>query len=158
MMSYDGHVDINLHIQTIRRDLEASASLGDEGIAEAGRRLSDAIEPSLRLRLFDVLADAAVGLSGQLGDAHVEVRLVGSEPELVFVSDQPAADEPASGDDLSARITLRLPEGLKAQVETAAGRDGVSTNAWIVKALSRALEPRTTTRRSGNRLQGYARS
>jgi predicted HicB family RNase H-like nuclease len=150
-------VDINLHIQTIRRDLEASASLGDEGIAEAGRRLADAIEPSLRLRLFDVLADAALGLSGQLGDAHVEVRLVGSDPELVFVSDQAAGDA-APGDDLSARITLRLPEGLKAQVETAAGRDGISTNAWIVRALARALEPRTATRRSGNRLQGFARS
>ncbi len=146
-----------MHIQTIRRDLEASASLGDEGIAEAGRRLADAIEPSLRLRLFDVLADAALGLSGQLGDAHVEVRLVGSDPELVFVSDQ-AADDAAPGDDLSARITLRLPEGLKSQVETAAGRDGISTNAWIVRALARALEPRTATRRSGNRLQGFARS
>ena len=147
-----------MHIQTIRRDLEASASLGDEGIAEAGRRLVDAIEPSLRLRLFDVLADAALGLSGQLGDAHVEVRLVGSDPELVFVSDQASADDAAPGDDLSARITLRLPEGLKAQVEAAAGRDGISTNAWIVRALARALEPRNATRRSGNRLQGFARS
>lgn len=151
-------MDLNLHLQTIRRDLEASASLGDEGIAEAGRRLADAIEPSLRLRLFDVLADAALGLSGQLGDAHVEVRLVGSDPELVFVSDQAAADDASPGDDLSARITLRLPEGLKAQVETAAGRDGISTNAWIVRALARALEPRNATRRSGNRLQGFARS
>jgi hypothetical protein len=151
-------VDINLHIQTIRRDLEASASLGDERIAEAGRRLADAIEPSLRLRLFDVLADAALGLSGQLGDAHVEVRLVGSDPELVFVPDQAPTDDAAPGDDLSARITLRLPEGLKAQVEIAAGRDGISTNAWIVRALARALEPRTATRRSGNRLQGFARS
>ena len=64
---------------------------------------------------------------------------------------------PAPGDDLSARITLRLPETLKAGVEAAAAREGVSANAWIVRALARALEPRAA-RRSSNRLQGFARS
>ena len=65
---------------------------------------------------------------------------------------------PAPGDDLSARITLRLPEALKAQVEAAASREGVSTNAWIVRALSRANEPQSARTRSGNRLQGFAQS
>ena len=88
------------------------------------------------------------------------MRLAGRDPELVFVDDPPRPDEPpAPGDDLSARITLRLPEALKGQVEVAAAREGVSTNAWIVRALARALEQRpTATRRTGNRLQGYARS
>ncbi len=150
-------MDISLHIQTIRRDLEASASLGSDDVAEAGRRLADAVEPALRLRLLDVLSDAALGLSGQLGDAHVEVRIVGHDPELVFVQDQGSSDEAAPGDDLSARITLRLPEGLKSQVEAAASRDGISANAWIVRSLARSLEPRTT-RHTGKRLQGFARS
>ena len=58
----------------------------------------------------------------------------------------------------TARITLRLPEGLKARAEAAAAREGASTNTWLVRAVSRALEPRTTRIRTGNRLQGYAQS
>lgn len=150
-------MNLDLHIESIRRDLEASAALGGDEAAETGRRLVDAAEPSLRLRLLDLLSEAALGVSGQLGDGHVEVRLVGRDPELVVVSASEPADEPAPGDDLSARITLRLPESLKALVEAAAAREGVSANAWIVRALSRSLEPRTT-RRTGNRLQGFARS
>lgn len=150
-------MNINVYIETIRRDLEASAALGGDEAAETGRRLVDAAEPSLRLRLFDLLSEAALGVSGQLNDAHVEVRLVGRDPELVVVPETEPAEEPAPGDDLSARITLRLPEALKAQVEAAAAREGVSANAWIVRALHRSLEPRTA-RRTGNRLQGYARS
>ncbi len=150
---------MEIHVDAIRRDLAASASvLGDDSLAETVRRLVDASEPALRLRLLDVLAEAAVSLNGQLVSGHVEVRLAGREPELVYVDDPEAPEEPpAPGDDLSARITLRLPEALKASLESAAAREGVSTNAWIVRALARALEPRAT-RRSANRLQGFARS
>ena len=65
---------------------------------------------------------------------------------------------PAPGDDLSARITLRLPEALKVQIEAVASSEGVSVNAWIVRALSRSLEPRRGRARSGNRLQGFAQT
>ena len=82
----------------------------------------------------------------------------GRDPELVFVGEPVAPDEPpAPGDDLSARLTLRLPQGLKTSIEVAAAREAVSTNAWIIRALARALEPRAA-RRSSNRLQGFARS
>jgi hypothetical protein len=153
-------MEITIHVEAIQRDLEAAASLGDDAVAEAGRRLADAVEPSLRLQLLDVLGQAALGLSAQLPSGHVEVRLAGRDPELVFADAPPEPEEPpAPGDDLSARITLRLPEALKAQLEVAAARDGVSTNAWIVRALARSLEHRpAATRRTGNRLQGFARS
>jgi hypothetical protein len=151
-------MEITIHVEAIQRDLAAAAGLGDDDVARAGRRLADAVEPSLRLRLLDVLGQAALTLNGQLPAGHIEVRLAGRDPDLVFVDD-PTEEEPppAPGDDLSARITLRLPEGLKAQVETAAAREGVSANAWIVRALSRALEPRSSARRTSNRLQGFAR-
>ena len=150
---------MEIHVDAIRRDLVATASaLGDESLAESLRRLVDASEPALRLRLFDVLSEAALSLNGQLGSGHVEVRLAGRDPELVYVDDPLEADEPpAPGDDLSARITLRLPDSLKGSLEAAAAREGVSANAWVVRALARALEPRAT-RRSSNRLQGFARS
>jgi hypothetical protein len=150
---------MELHIDEIKRDLAAVvATLGDDDVVEQWRRLADALEPSLRLRLIDLLSEAALSLNAQLDVGHVEVRLAGRDPELVFV-DEPAVPEgpPTPGDDLSARITLRLPEGLKASLEVAAAREAVSTNAWIVRALARALEPRAA-RRSSNRLQGFARS
>ena len=149
------------HVKAIQADLAAAAALGDEAAAEAGRRLSEALESSLYVRLLDILTEAAMGLSGTLPAGHVEVRLAGREPELVFVADESgeAEPQPLPGDDTSARITLRLPESLKSSVETAAAGEGVSANAWIVRALARALEPRTTVRvRSGNRLQGFTQS
>jgi predicted HicB family RNase H-like nuclease len=149
------------HVKAIQADLAAAAALGGEAAADAGRRLSEAVESSLHLRLLDILSDAAVGLSNALGDGHVEVRFAGREPELVYVEDAAAASEPQPmpGDDLSARITLRLPESIKAAVEAAAAAEGISTNAWIVRALARSLEPRASRPvRTGNRIQGFAQS
>lgn len=149
------------HVQSIQSDLAAAATLGDDAIAEAGRRLSQAVESSLQLRLLDLLNQVAAEISSQLPSGHVELRLAGRDPELVYVEEQQA--EPAQsgpGDDgLTARITLRLPESLKVSVELAAGSEGVSTNSWLVRAIARALESRGSARgRSGNRLQGWAQS
>ena len=148
------------HVQAIQSDLAAAASLGDEASAEAGRRLSQALESSLHLRLLDLFTEVAVGLTAQLPSGHVEVRLAGRDPELVFVDEEPAvAQVSASAEDgLTARITLRLPEGLKVSVEMAAQREGVSTNSWLVRAIGRALEPRPARPGGRNRLQGFAQS
>jgi HicB-like protein involved in pilus formation len=150
---------MEIHIEGIREDLQAAAAaLGDEKLAAAFGRLADTAEPAMRLRIIDLLSEVALRLNVQLEYGHVEVRLAGREPELVYVDEPVAADEPpAPGDDLSARITLRLPDSLKTGLEGAAAREGISTNAWIVRALARALEPRAA-RRSSNRLQGFARS
>ncbi len=147
-------------MQAIQSDLASAAALGDEAAALAGERLGAAVEASLQLRLLDVLTEATLALNGQLSFGHVEVRLAGRDPDLVFVDDSSGQSEspPAPGDDLSARITLRLPEALKAQIEAAASREGLSANAWIVRGLARALEPQSSRGRSGNRLQGYAQT
>lgn len=149
------------YVQAIQSDLAAAAELGDEAIAEAGRRLSLAVEASLHLRVLDLLTEVAVALSAQLPSGRVEVRLAGRDPELVVVDDEPPSDSgtaTAGEDGLAARITLRLPESLKTQAENAAAREGVSTNTWLIRAIARAVEPRATRVRTGNRLQGYARS
>jgi HicB family len=146
------------HVSAVQTDLAAAAALGGESTAEAGRRLSDALESSLQLRLLDVLTEAALGLNASLPNGHVEVRLAGRDPELVYVEDVAAPDETVTAaDDMGARITLRLPEALKGSIEAAANREGVSTNSWVVRALKRSLEPRVRTR-TGNRIQGFARS
>lgn len=153
-------MDIEQHVQAIQADLASAAALGDEAAAVAGERLAVAVASSLQLRLLDVLTEATLALNAQLSSGHVEVRLAGRDAELVLIEDRAGESDstPYPGDDLSARITLRLPEALKMQVEALASSEGLSANAWIVRALSRSLEPRTGKTRIGNRLQGFANS
>ena len=148
-------MNLTIVIDSLKEELTATAELGDERAVLVGRRLADTLAANLRLRLLDVLSQAALELSSRLPSGHVEVRLAGQEPELVFVDEEP---EPGTvGEDLSARITLRLPEGLKGSVEAAAAREGVSVNTWLVRALARAVEqrPRQTP---GRRLSGWGQS
>ena len=149
------------HIHAIQEDLAAAASLAaDEATVEAGRRLTQALGSSLHLRLLDVVSETALALSDSV-PGRIEVRLAGRDPELVYIEEEEAEPEPmqaGADDSLSARITLRLPEGLKAQIEVAANIEGASVNTWIVRALQRGLEPRTRSVRTGRRLSGYADS
>ena len=147
------------YVDALLADLEAMASLGDEAVADAAQRLSQTLRASAGLRLLDLLGEAALEVSGQLPSGHVEVRLAGQEPSLVYVDEEPAEPSPTTAEDgASARITLRLSEALKTSVEAAAAREGVSVNTWIVRALNRAATAPTTVRRSGRRLTGYAES
>jgi hypothetical protein len=141
-------------VDGLRGDLEAIAGVGDDAVAQAARRLAQAIQAAAKLRLLDVLGEGALELSGQLPSGHVEVRLSGQDVELVYVEEE-HAPTPA-GDDASARITLRLPEALKTSVEGAAAREGVSVNSWIVRALARGLSGPAP--RVGSRLTGFGRS
>lgn len=148
------------HIHAIQEDLAAAAAIaGDEATVEAGRRLTQALGSSLHLRLLDVVSEAALALSGSV-PGRIEVRLAGRDPELVYIEEEEPEPAQAAGtdDSFSARITLRLPEGLKAQLEVAANLEGTSVNTWIVRALQRGLEPRTRSLRTGRRLSGYADS
>ena len=148
---------LDSHIQAIREDLANTARIGDEATAEAANRLSDALAATLHLRLLDLLGEAALEIAGQLGSARVEVRLAGREPELVVVMEEvDDSVQVAPGEEYSGRITLRLPETLKASVEAAAASEGISTNAWLVRSIARTLDRRPHAKRSRNRLQGYA--
>ena len=143
------------HLHAIQEDLAAAAALAaDELTADAARRLSQALGSSLHLRLLDVISEAAADLSAAI-PGRIEVRLAGRDPELVYV-DEESESAPAAEDPLTARITLRLPDSLKVQIDVAASREGVSTNSWIVRALSRGLDSRPS--RVGRRLTGYAES
>jgi len=137
-------------VDAVRADLEAAAAVGGEALVDAAGRLSAALDASMRLALLDALSEASMELSGQLAGGRIDVRLVGRDVELTYVADAPTP--PAAEDDSSARITLRLPERLKADAESAAAREGVSTNAWLVRAVSAAVGQR----RVGHRLRGYA--
>lgn len=143
-------------VAALQADLAAVAAVGDEATAEAARKLSIALEGSVGLRLVDAFAAAAVELSAQLPSGHIEVRLAGRDPELVYVEEERRAAPEAAEDGHTARITLRLPEALKRSIEAAASSEGVSINTWLVRALARAVSP--PTRRAGSRLTGFAKS
>jgi hypothetical protein len=143
-------------VEKLERDLASVAALGGDAVADAAERLIQALRGSASLRLMETLGEAALEISAQLPEGHVEVRLVGPDPELVYVpAEQTEAPTVSAEDGLTARITLRLPEGLKRDLESAAALAGVSLNAWLVRALNRSTAP--PPRRTSNRLTGYAR-
>jgi hypothetical protein len=149
-------MNLTIVLEGLQEDLQGLAELGDERSAQIARRLGDALGSNLRLKLLDLLSQAALELNAKLPSGHIEVRLAGQEPELVFVD---ATGESASsvGEELSARISLRLPESLKSAVEKASDAEGISTNAWLIRAIARATESRSV-HVSGKRLSGYAQS
>ena len=152
-------MELETHVQAVQAELASLAGIGDEHVAVAAERLSQALASSLRLRLLELLSEAALEVSSQLSSAHVEVRLAGQEPSLVYVEHQEATPAAPAEDGLAARITLRLPDSLKASVEGAAAKDGVSVNTWIVKALARGLTSAVASSgRIGSRLTGYGQS
>lgn len=145
-------------VDSLKADLTAVAELGDEATADAAGRLVVTLQASVGLRLLDALSEAALELNEKLPSGHVEVRLSGQDPELVYVGEEPEAQVGGAEAAYTARITLRLPEALKIGIEAAAGREGVSVNTWVVRALSRATTSGGPAAQSGNRLTGYARS
>ncbi len=148
-------MDLTPYVQAVRADLETVAGSDEASLAIADR-IGRALEPSLQLRLLDALGQAAQELNEQLPTGRIDVRLAGRDVQLAFAGDEPAPEAPATDDDSgTSRITLRMADALKARVEEQAGRDGVSVNTWLVRAVSRALEPR---RRSGRRITGMAQS
>jgi hypothetical protein len=149
-------MNLTIVLEGLQEDLQGLAELGDERSARIAQRLGEALASNLRLKLFDLLGQAALEVSSKLPSGHVEVRLAGQEPELVFV-DAASDNAGAAGEELTARISLRLPESLKSAVEKAADAEGVSTNTWLVRAIARQAESRPA-RFAGKRLTGYAQS
>ena len=148
-------MQLDSHVQAIQQELAAAAARGDDEAAEAARRMGEAIAATLHLHLLDLLGEAALEITGQIDPGRVEVRLAGRDPELVVISDEaPNTSQLGFGEEASGRITLRLPESLKAGIEAAADREGISTNAWLVRTIARTLEQRPP-RKSRNRMQGY---
>jgi hypothetical protein len=164
-------MDLSEYAESLRRELLAITRFAGEDITRAAEMLAESLDSSVRLALLDVLSAAAEEITASLDGAVIDLRLSGLEPEFVVTLHQDAAAGPASepadaGDDASqARITLRMPEGLKARVESAAATSGLSVNSWLVRAVARSLDtppgsgPSAKPRPSiGKRYTGFARS
>jgi hypothetical protein len=149
-------MDVTPFVETLQRDLQQAAdAAGPEGRAAADRMLL-ALEPAVRLTVLEVLSQAAAEITADLPAGTVEVRLRGREPELrvdVPPPAPPTEPSPPPGatpsevdeDGSVARVTLRIPEGVKNRAEELAATAGQSLNAWIVAVLRRATTDRAIT-------------
>jgi hypothetical protein len=180
-------MDITPYVEGLRRDLTAAAEAGGADAKAAAERLALALDPAVRLALMDALAQAAAEITSELPSGSVDVRLRGRGPE--FVVDVPTAALGAAAsasttppdaadhedeDDTVARITLRIPESLKAKAEELASRSGHSLNTWLVHTIRNATRehainvdidlssmplfgegPRGPGRRAGRRMTGW---
>jgi hypothetical protein len=63
-------------------------------------------------------------------------------PDLGSDQDEPADEGELDEDEPLSRISLRLPASVKARVDEQAAKDGISTNAWLVRAVMDALAER----------------
>jgi hypothetical protein len=111
--------------------------------------------------LLDALSAAADEITRDLAPGSVELRLRTGEPAFVVTPapvDEPGdagaappVMPPEAGDGETARINLRLPGQLKAGVERAASREGLSVNAWLVRVVAAVLARDASARRPPHR-------
>jgi hypothetical protein len=166
-------MNLELYVESINRQLAIAAEAGGDEAQALAERMTAPLESAIRLTLLDAMSAAADEITSELAPGSVELRLRTGEPEFVVTPaptdepDEPAADRyvaPETGEGAVARINLRLPEQLKADVEQAASRERLSVNAWLVRAVAAALNhedlerpPRAGGGRIGQSYKGWVR-
>ncbi|WP_406198838.1 hypothetical protein OH807_15405 [Kitasatospora sp. NBC_01560] len=159
-------MDLTPYVDNLRHELAVAAGAGGEEARALAERLTLPLESAARLTLLNALSAAMGEVTRDLAPGSVDVRLRGLDPEFV-VTAPPSSESfhdsgeqvpsmapsvvpsmpstasavPESEDGNTARINFRLPAHLKTRVEEAAGQEGLSVNAWLVRAVAAALEP-----------------
>ncbi|MBV2154127.1 toxin-antitoxin system HicB family antitoxin [Kitasatospora sp. SUK 42] len=177
-------MDLTPYVENLRNELAVAAATGGDEARALADRLTLPLESAVRLTLLNALSAAMGEVTRDLAPGSVDVRLRGLDPEFVVtappgsgdfhgdvppvapsmvppaVPSVPAASPvappvvPESDETGTARINLRLPAHLKARAEEAAGQEGLSLNAWLVRAVAGALEGGQPVRRSAVDLGG----
>lgn len=169
------------YVENLRRELAVAAEAGGPEARALAERLTGPLESAARLALLEALSAAAGEITRDLAPGSVDVLLRGGDPAFVVTpppvppredvagneTEAPPIAAPLTGplageDGGTARMTLRLPDHLKARVEEAAGQQGISVNAWLVRAISSAFGPGAGSRpvsqpRSGRSYTGWVR-
>ncbi|WP_135453698.1 histidine kinase [Mycobacterium sp. DL99] len=139
-------MDLQPYVETVRHELGVAAAAGGAEAEALAQRLTAPLESALRLTLLEALSEAAEQITRELAPGSVHVRLNGRDPEFTVEPAEadvpapaPVVDVPDDDGGGTWRVSLRLPESLRAGVEGAARRDGVSVNAWLVRSAAAAL-------------------
>ena len=150
-------MELQPYVDAVRHELAVAAAAGGPDAEALAERLTAPLESAIRLALLEALSEAAEQITRDLAPGSVEVRLRGRDPEFTVSSgiedepDAPAVVAPESEDEGGTwRVTLRLPEHLRAGVDAAARGDGLSVNAWLVRAVTAALGGGNSRRPRGN--------
>lgn len=139
-------MDLTPFLESLRRDLVAAAEAAGPETRQAAERLAFALDPSVRLALMEAISQAAAEITAEMPSGGVDVRLAGRDLDFVVQAGapQPAASpaapapEDADEDGAVARITLRMPESVKARAEELAAAAGHSLNTWLVNVVRNA--------------------
>lgn len=137
-------MDLQPYVDTVRYELGVAAAAGGVEAEALAQRLTAPLESALRLALLEALSEAAEQITRELAPGCVHVRLNGRDPEFTVehaeeTTAAPVVDVPDDDGGGTWRVSLRLPESLRAGVEGAARRDGVSVNTWLVRSAAAAL-------------------
>lgn len=180
-------MELQRYVNGLREQLAVAAAAGGEDARALAERLTAPLDAAVRLMLLEALSVAAAEITRELAPGSVEVRLRGGDPEFVVsapsdlgrsvaraVGDASSAEEArlagaaasrsAPGEGGQSRVNLRLADQLKNRVEQAADRDGLSINAWLVRAAAAAVERSEAggrvepdSPRGGQRFTGWGR-
>ncbi|MFI6795933.1 hypothetical protein [Streptosporangium canum] len=188
-------MDLTPYVDNLRRELAIAAEASGPDARALAERLTASLESAVRLTLLEALSAAAGEITRDLAPGSVDVRLRGRDLDFsVTPAPAERAPEQARGSSLrsalagavevamgvrapvpetppetdeggTSRVSLRVPDHLKSRIEKAAGREGLSVNAWLVRAVSAALEPGDGGRRfdrsgdpgSGRHYTGWVR-
>ena len=138
-------MDITPYVDSLRTSLVSAADSAGDETRQAAERLSFALDSSARLAIMEAVSQAAAEITAEMPDGGVDVRLNGRELDfLVHMSapSVPAPPPPPAPEDLDdgnlARITLRIPESVKAKAEERANEAGQSLNTWLVSIVRAA--------------------
>jgi hypothetical protein len=152
---HNGTMQLDIYTDSLRQQLAIAAEAGGDEARALADRLTAPLESAARLVLLEALSAAAGEITGELAPGAVELRLRGGNPEFVVtpapvdeaLEDFRSPAAPAIGvvtegeDGGTSRLNLRIPEALKLRIEEAAKNEGLSLNAWLVRAAAAALGP-----------------
>ncbi|MEV5977937.1 hypothetical protein [Streptomyces sp. NPDC052114] len=138
-------MDLAPFVARLNRAVAAAGTAGGEEAEAFLERFAVPLESAIRLALLEVVSAAAEEITSELTPGgSVDVVLRGSDPGFSVTppageATAPPAPAPSAGDGAMARVTLRIPESVKLQVDEVAGLEGLSANAWLARVVTAAV-------------------
>lgn len=174
-------MELTPYVDSLQQELAVAAAAGGPEAEALAERLTAPLDSAVRLTLQEAVVDAAAEITLALAPGSVDVRLAGRG--LAFVVTPPVAEAstvtppvtspvlaPGEDEGGTSRITFRPSDRLKADIEAAAEREGLSVNAYLVRMLTLAVRSSgseagtshagtasVVTPKGGQRLAGWVR-
>ncbi|ARX87035.1 MULTISPECIES: hypothetical protein [Streptomyces] len=158
-------MDLTPYVDALRHELTEVTGQGTDESRALADRLVPPLQSATRLTLLAALTAATEEINQKLEADTVDVQLRGRDLEFLVAptpakvapddatglggvategditpSSEPLPPAPEGECNAVSRVTFRLPPHLKSRVEGAAGRNRLSVNAWLLRAVAAAVE------------------